>query len=838
MTTTCPKCLHVNPDDQRFCGDCGTQLTPAEPIPIQTKTIEAPREELTTGSTFAGRYQIIEELGKGGMGKVYRALDKKLNEEVALKLIKPEISSDKKTLERFQNELKIARKISHRNVGRMYELLEDQGTGFITMEYVTGQDLKSLIRQTGQLTIGKSISIAKQVCDGLSEAHSLEIVHRDLKPSNIMIDKNGNARIMDFGIARSVAGEGITDKGVMIGTPDYMSPEQVEGKDIDHRTDIYSLGVILYEMVTGKTPFEGETALSIAHKHKYESPKEPKSINTQVPDDLNSLILKCLEKDKEKRYMSAGEMRAELENIEKGIPTTDRVIPDRKPLTSREITVSFRVKKLLVPALAFIGIVIIGVIIWQLLHKTQATLPPSEAAKPSIAVLPFEDLSANKDQEALADGIPETLINTLSSLEGLYVSARTSSFSFKGRQQDVREIGQKLGVGSLLEGSVQVADNKLRIMVRLINIADGFPIWSENYNKTVDDVFVIQDDIARSVVKALKIKLLGEDEAIVKSYTSDREAYNLYLRGRFFWEKRGKENLEKAIECFDRAIKKDPNYALAYVGLADSYMILADNQIIPVKEGYPKAKTAAMQALDLDEGLAEAHLALATMLEGWDLSFKDAMREYQIALDLKPDYATAHHWYAFSLTFAGRHDEAIKEILKARELDPLSPRINANVGTILYHARQYDRALEELEKSIELFPDNSANYSYLSEVYAALGQFDRAINARLHGYEVTQGNPELSPWLSYCYARSGNRAEAEKRLRDIIEYSKTEFVSSIEIARVYVGLGDKEQAFIWLDRAYSEKDSRLIYLRADPTFDPLRSDPRFTELLKKIGLVE
>jgi serine/threonine-protein kinase len=399
----CPECNHENPADTKFCGECGGPLHPSKEISAaETETAETPKEELTTGSTFAGRYQIIEELGKGGMGKVYKAQDTDLKEKVAIKLLKPEIAADKKTIERFRNELKFARKIRHKNVCQMYDLNKEEGSHYITMEYVDGKDLKSMIRMMGQLSSGKTISIARQVCEGLEEAHKLGVVHRDLKPQNIMVDEEGNARIMDFGIARSIKEKGITAAGVMIGTPEYMSPEQVEGKDVDQRSDIYSLGVILYEMVTGRVPFEGDTPFTIGVKHKSEEPTDPKELNTQLPEDLNLVILRCLEKDKEKRYQSAEEVRAELDRIEEGIPSTEREVPKKKPTSAKEITVTFSLRKFLIPALVIIAVVIAAVIIWKRLPRKEAvSLPPST---PSVAVLPFNDLSPQKDQDYLCDG--------------------------------------------------------------------------------------------------------------------------------------------------------------------------------------------------------------------------------------------------------------------------------------------------------------------------------------------------------------------------------------------------------------------------------------------------
>ncbi len=411
MAIKCPKCQFENPDDTLFCGKCGTQFPLAEKVEV-TETLETPKEELTTGSTFAGRYQIIEELGKGGMGKVYRALDRKLNEEVGLKLIKPEIASDKKTIDRFSNELKLARKISHRNVGRMYELMEEKGTHFITMEYISGEDLKSFIRRVGQLPIGKAISVAKQVCDGLTEAHRLGVVHRDLKPSNIMIDKEGNARIMDFGIARSLEAKGITGAGVMIGTPEYMSPEQAGTKEVDQRSDIYSLGVILYEMVTGQLPFEGETPLDIAMKHKSEIPLDPREHNSQIPENLSQVVLKCLEKDIENRYQNAEELLSDLEAIESGMPTSERVAIRKKPFTSKEITVKFSMKRFFYPALIVIALIIAAVIVWKSFFQSQVgTLPPEKRA--SVAVITFENQTGDRSFDYLEKVIPNLLITSL-----------------------------------------------------------------------------------------------------------------------------------------------------------------------------------------------------------------------------------------------------------------------------------------------------------------------------------------------------------------------------------------------------------------------------------------
>jgi tetratricopeptide (TPR) repeat protein len=479
MATQCPKCKAENPDTKQFCGDCGTQLS--QDIPEVTRTIETPAQELTRGTVFADRYEIIESLGIGGMGKVYRVFDKKLEGEIALKLIKPEIASDRKTLDRFRNEIKLARDIAHRNVCRMYELMDFEDRHFITMEYVSGQDLKGLIRQTGQLAMPTALSITKQICEGLSEAHRLGVVHRDLKPSNIMIDKQGSARIMDFGIARSLKTKGITRAGAMIGTPEYISPEQVEGKEVDQRSDLYSLGVILYEMVTGSVPFEGETPLSIARMHADEEPQDPKSINPQISDDLSHLILRCLEKDKENRYQSAGELITELGNIEKGMPSTAREIPKRKPVTSREITVTLGLKKIIIPAVVVLALLISMVFIF--FKSRGLDVDPNR-----VVVAAFENKTGDTSLDSLggvaADWITQEISQTglvevvlgitgIESIEAMGIE--------KGRLQEItqlRTLAKETGAGIVVSGAYYLVDDALRFQTNVTDVSQGKIIYA------------------------------------------------------------------------------------------------------------------------------------------------------------------------------------------------------------------------------------------------------------------------------------------------------------------------------------------------------------------------
>jgi serine/threonine protein kinase/tetratricopeptide (TPR) repeat protein len=811
----CPKCSAPNPAGTSFCGRCGTAFDSGG-LASCTQTLGMDTGELPRGTLFAGRYDIIEELGSGGMGKVYRAFDKKMDEEVALKLIKPEIAADGRVVERFRDEIKIARSITHRNVCRMHDLNQDGQTLYLTMEYVRGEDLKSLIRRTRHLAPDTAVTIGRQITEGLMEAHKRGIVHRDLKPQNIMIDKEGQAKIMDFGIAFSMRARGRTGESGIIGTPHYMSPEQAEGTETDPRSDIYSLGIILYEMVTGRAPFEGPTPSSICLKQRTEAPADPRALNPQVSEELSRLILKCLEKDREKKPQSAADLSSEFERLGHG-------------------TVSFNLRKAIFPALLAVGLVAAVVITGVLSPKRD---PPARIlpGTVSVAVLPFVDMSPSKDYEYLCEGIPETLITASTKVEGLRIPARTSAFSFKGKERDISEIGRALSVGAVLQGSVQVIGDRIRIIPQLVNVEDGSYLWSETYSRKFDEVFAIQDEIAREVIKALRITLLGEEQTpLVKKYTENLQAYDLYLRGRYFAGQRTGESLKKAIAFFDQAVETDPNYALAYAGLAECYVLLPQYTLSPTREGLTKSKAAVSKALEIDGGLAESHAA-AGLIFVREWKWEEAEREYRLAIELDPNYALGHIWYALLFRRWGRLDDWSAEVKRALELDPLSPLVKTNLGFYYYAVKEYDLAIDQYLKSLQIDPNFAVARMRLGEAYLKTGRHREAIAELQMAYALFGDSPRGLGELGNAYALSGEKGKAQEVLAKLRDFSGRGYSINYDIASVHLGLGDHARTFEWLEKAVAANEYEVEFLKTNPAWDDLRPDPRFKAILKRMNL--
>jgi serine/threonine protein kinase/Flp pilus assembly protein TadD len=705
----CPTCNFENPDDTLYCGRCATPLPPQGDIPSisQTKTLQTPSQELTRGSTFAGRYEVIEELGKGGMGKVFRVFDTKIEEEVALKLIKPEIGSDKRTIERFRNELRFARKIGHRNVCKMYDLNEEKGTHYITMEYVPGESLKSMIGMMGQLSAGQVVFIAKQVGEGLAEAHRLGVVHRDLKSSNIIIDRKGNAHILDFGIARSVREKGITGAGAMVGTPEYMSPEQAEGKEADERSDIYSLGVIMYEMVSGRLPFEGDSALSIALKHKTDAPPDLRKFNTEVPGELVGMILRCMEKDREKRYQRAEEVLLELEKIEAKFPSTERALPKRKFTPSTELKVSFW-KRWMTVATVFVAVVVVGIIA-VLIFMNKEPAPTSESNM--LVILPFENLGPPED-EYFADGITEEITSRLAALQGLGVISRTSAIQYKNVNKTTRQIGEELGVHYILEGTVrwsrsQEGKGRVRVTPQLIRVADDSHLWSERYDRALEDIFLVQSDIAEEVAKKLDLTLLApERRALDAKPTDNIEAYDYYLRGVEHWNRgwlySDTQEFENAIQMFKKATELDPEFAQAYIRLSYTHSRMYFFGIDRTEERLTKARVAVERALQIQPDLPDAHLALAVYYYRGFLDYDRAEEIFKRVQRAQPNISPALLGYIQRRQ--GKWEQSLENIEKAFRLNPRDAQGAYEIGLSYISMRRYDKAEEWYNRSLSISP--------------------------------------------------------------------------------------------------------------------------------------
>jgi len=741
---------------------------------------------------LAERYSIERELGHGGMATVYLAEDLKHRRLVALKVLSPDLAASLGT-DRFLREIDIAARLTHPHILPLHDSGEADGLLYYVMPYVEGESLRGRLNRERQLPLEDALHITGEVADALDYAHSHDVLHRDIKPENILF-QSGHAVVSDFGIARAIGVAGVsrvTGTGIAVGTPGYMSPEQAAGvEQPDGRSDVYSLGCVLYEMLAGDPPFTGWSAGAILARQAAGPVPRLRTVRDTVPDWVEQAVTRALAKAPADRFATAADLIAAL----------------IKPTT---VTVAE-------PAAALVQ-------------------PP--AAANSIAVLPFLNMSADPENEYFSDGMTEEIVHALSAVGSLRVASRTSSFAFKGATQNIRTIGEKLQVRTVLEGSVRRADTKLRVTAQLINAADGFHLWSATYEREMKDVFAIQDEIARAIVTALKLKLKDEPSlALVEPRTANVEAYALYLKARYFWRRKSASGLKKGIEYFQQAIAVDPGYSLAYAGLADSYIALGYYGYLPPKDVFPPAKAAADAAIRIDDGLAEAHTARACVSLLYDWDWLGAERGFQRAIELKQGYPTAHFWYACYLWSVGRTEDSCEEASRALELAPLSLVGHANLGWALYFGRKFDAAIAQCRKSLELDPRYLFTYTVLGQAYVAASRYDEAIGALQSAVSFSGGLSFTTATLGYAYARAGKRREAKKVLQTLKQRSGAEYVPPFCVALVYAGLGDRDQAFACLDRAYEERSHWLAYLKTWPLVDDLRADARFTALLGRVGL--
>ena len=822
MSVKCPKCQYENPDDSLYCGKCSTPFKPLEEIsPSLTKTLQTPVKDLIKGSTFAGRYQIIEELGRGGMGVVYKAEDTKLKRRVALKFLPPELTHIPDIKERFMREAQAAAVLDHPNICTVHEFDEAEEKTYISMAYIEGQSLKKKI-ESGPLKLDEALSTALQVAEGLKGAHKKGVVHRDIKSANIMVTEEGEAKIMDFGLARMTGGTLITKEGMAMGTIAYMSPEQARGEEVDHRTDIWSFGVVLYEMFSGQLPFKGEHDQGVVYSILNEKPKPVTDLKAEIPVAIEQIVGKALEKNPDERYQQIDDLLDDLRSISEGI------VPEGVRARLRKAKLGKRKRAILYAGT--VALVIIAVIMLTLFTGRAEAID-------SIAVLPLENLTGDAEQEYFVDGVTDELIGQLGQISGLRrVISRTTVMQYKETDKSLPEIARELKVDALVEGTVYQVGENVRIKLQLFDVLpEERNLWTKTYERAMTDVLVMYGEMAGAIADNIQVKLTAQEKTrLANARQVNPEAYDDYLKGKFHVFKFTPPDLDTAMQYFQMALEKEPDYALAYAGIATAWGGHAQFGLLPHREAAPKAKAAAEKAVELDNTLAEVHHVLACIRTWLEWDWEGAEIAFQRAIELNPNYPDARVYYSHLLCYMGRPEEALAQAERAVELDPVSSLYQGIYGTVLVYLRRYDDAIASFQNALRTSPNDPVGNDGLWQSFHMKGMYEEALAAAKALYTGI-GLAEIGEVMERGYKEDGYSGAMSLAAETLVEISREAFIGPYSIFILYASAGKKEQTLEWLERGYEIRDPNMPYIN-DPRFDFLRDAPRFKALLRKMNL--